>query len=690
MRIEPSTNQLGDFLGKIEAPKTEPLRPFEILSGKEDSILKQRRQQQLKQQEKQKAKQSKDVAEFNRPKTKTIQTKYGVFKVDIAGAWNPEIYAQIRQEIEDDQEKSNAPIDPKFANLSEIKTEVPVDINAETGRILGETFKALMPAPTRAVSNVVETAGKGVGEKGAELLESQNIYSQLAGLPLTIAGGIVTDVANPLAGFVTRTGNLYDPNATAEERIGAAGNIVGYALGAMNPLEAAGAGIKAFKAGATGTEALTTAGRALLRSSVPLGTKIDTALKNKANLKNLIDVLEKDPNVFVGVSRADLTKEFADAGKTFARETGKTAEEFYTKYLNDLADQAQPATPAQFDVTAPKASEAPAIPEPVINLDETSGKQQNVKLLYHGTTKKFTDFKLGPNRKQEQLSGLGVHFYEDYEPASRYAFDSEVARPGANPRVIEKNIDVGNTIDTRKVVSEDDPEWKYVEIALGKNHRFFTQDSKKIIYLQNAFDGAKNSKNLRNVLLEDGFDSILYDATVGTIDFRGIRNPSTSSAYIILDEARVNKPTAPKAPEAPTQIEDLGTVVDELVGKTEPVAAPLTIVEESDLEKLFQETVAPTLAPVKATRTRKPKAETVQPSPPTNEDLGAVVDELTTQVEPPIATPEPTAPVVEPPVIQEPEPIASATSVNTTPEELADPNVSVTQVPFKLDRKSVV
>lgn len=376
MRIEPSTNQLGDFLGKIEAPKTEPLRPFEILAGKEDPILKQRRQQQLKQQAQQKAKQAKDVAEFNRPKTKTIQTKYGVFKVDVAGAWNPEVYAQIRQEIEDDQEKSNAPVDPKFANLPEIKTEVPVDINTETGRILGETFKALMPAPTRAVSDVVETAGKGISEKGAELLGSQNIYSQLAGLPLTIAGGIVTDVANPLAGFVTRTGNLYDPNATAEERIGAVGNIVGYALGAMNPLEAAGAGIKAFRAGATGTEALTTAGRSLLRSSVPFGTKIDTALANKASLKNLIDVLETEGQM-MSKTRAALTKEFVDAGKTFAKETGKTAEEFYTKYLNDFAEgkgqltTPSPTAPAAFELPSTKAPEgvpgvpaSTAIPEP--------------------------------------------------------------------------------------------------------------------------------------------------------------------------------------------------------------------------------------------------------------------------------------------------------------------------------------
>ena len=413
MRIEPSTNQLGDFLGKIEAPKTESLRPFEILSGKEDPILKQRRQQQLKQQEKQKAKQSKDVAEFNRPKTKTIQTKYGVFKVDVAGAWNPEVYAQIRQEIEDDQEKSNAPVDPKFANLPEIKTEVPVDVNTETGRILGETFKALMPASTKAVSNVVETAGKGIGEKGAELLGSQNIYSQLAGLPLTIAGGIVTDVANPLAGFVTRTGNLYDPNATAEERIGAAGNIVGYALGAMNPLEAAGAGIKAFRAGATGTEALTTAGRSLLRSSVPLGTKIDTALAtkaaNKASLKNLIDVLEAEGQL-MGKTRAALTKEFVDAGKTFAKETGKTAEEFYTKYLNDFAEgkgqltAPSPTAPAAFELPSTKAPEVPEAP--AFNWADETAVSQLRDDLRNSIKQKF------PNATDEQIGTVAEQLLE--------------------------------------------------------------------------------------------------------------------------------------------------------------------------------------------------------------------------------------------------------------------------------------
>ena len=409
MRIEPSTNQLGDFLGKVETPKTESLRPFEILSGKEDPILKQRRQQQLKQQATQKAKVAKDVAEFNRPKTKTIQTKYGVFKVDVAGAWNPEVYAQIRQEIEDDQEKSNAPVDPKFANLPEIKTEVPVDVNTETGRILGETFKALMPAPTRAVSDVVETAGKGIGEKGAELLGSQNIYSQLAGLPLTIAGGIVTDVANPLAGFVTRTGNLYDPNATAEERIGAVGNIVGYALGAMNPLEAAGAGIKAFRAGATGTEALTTAGRSLLRSSVPLGTKIDTALANKASLKNLIDVLEAEGQM-MGKTRAALTKEFVDAGKTFAKETGKTAEEFYTKYLNDFAEgkgqltTPSPTAPAAFELPSVKAPEGvpevSTIPEPAISSDQMVAEKDY--RMTHRAPSSGNDF----NKPLSNLSGL--------------------------------------------------------------------------------------------------------------------------------------------------------------------------------------------------------------------------------------------------------------------------------------------
>jgi len=279
----------------------------------------------------------------------------------------------------------------------------------KTKEILNQTFKALMPAPMRAISDIAESAGQGLQKKGQELMQSDSSLGKIGGFLTTAAGGILEDASNPLATFTAGTGNLYDPNATAEERIGAVGNIVGYALGAMNPLEAAGAGIKAFRAGATGTEALTTAGRSLLRSSVPLGTKIDTALANKASLKNLIDVLEAEGQM-MGKTRAALTKEFVDAGKTFAKETGKTAEEFYTKYLNDFAEgkgqltTPSPTAPAAFELPSVKAPEGvpevSTIPEPAISSDQMVAEKDY--RMTHRAPSSGNDF----NKPLSNLSGL--------------------------------------------------------------------------------------------------------------------------------------------------------------------------------------------------------------------------------------------------------------------------------------------
>jgi hypothetical protein len=362
MRIEPSTNQLGDFLGKVETPKTESLRPFEILSGKEDPILKQRRQQQLKQQAQQKAKVAKDVAEFNRPKTKTIQTKYGVFKVDVGGAWNPEVYAQIRQEIEDDQEKSNAPLDPKYANLPDIKTEAPVDINAETLKNLKTVFKTTMSPTGQIASNLLEAGGKKLTEAGQEMMANQgplSNYIQPVGLVSTIAGGALEDASNPLAVFASRTGNLFDPTATTEERVGAGGNIALYALSALPAIGAAGAGRAVLKAGGTATEALTAATRSLLRDVVPAGKYID----NRITLKGVLDVIEADGQLG-NLTRSQLSKQLSQAAKN----SGQDAGAFYTRYLNKYTEGkgllTSPAYKASFEPPSPTA---PAIPEPPVS-----------------------------------------------------------------------------------------------------------------------------------------------------------------------------------------------------------------------------------------------------------------------------------------------------------------------------------
>ena len=279
----------------------------------------------------------------------------------------------------------------------------------KTKEILNQTFKALMPAPMRAISDIAESAGQGLQKKGQELIQSDSSLGKIGGFLTTAAGGILEDVSNPLATFTAGTGNLYDPTATMEEKVGAGFNVVGYALGAMNPLEAAGAGIKAFRAGATGTEALTAAGRSLLRSSVPLGTKIDTALANKASLKNLIDVLEAEGQL-MGKTRAALTKEFVDAGKTFAKETGKTAEEFYTKYLNDFAEgkgqltTPSPTAPAAFELPSAKAPEAPEAP--AFNWADETAVNQLRDDLKTSMKQKF------PNATDEQIGAVAEQLLE--------------------------------------------------------------------------------------------------------------------------------------------------------------------------------------------------------------------------------------------------------------------------------------
>ena len=229
----------------------------------------------------------------------------------------------------------------------------------KTKEILNQTFKALMPAPMRAISDIAESAGQGLQKKGQELMQSDSSLGKIGGFLTTAAGGILEDASNPLATFTAGTGNLYDPTATMEERVGAGFNVVGYALGAMNPLEAAGAGIKAFRAGATGTEALTTAGRSLLRDVVPAGKYID----NRITLKGVLDVIEADGQLG-NLTRSQLAKQLSEAAKN----SGQDAGAFYTRYLNKYTEGkgllTSPAYKASFEPPSPTA---PAIPEPPVS-----------------------------------------------------------------------------------------------------------------------------------------------------------------------------------------------------------------------------------------------------------------------------------------------------------------------------------
>jgi ubiquitin len=502
------------------------------ISNKQVKTLNQEKQEQATQQKKL----VKRTAQGN--VKKAITTEYGTFDyeaspeeskiLELGGQEANDLLVKIANYYRDEFKKQNVPIKESrkgFADFWEAGLNPEsVDVQGKLRTNLEETFAPYTPLLPRLAFEKVSDI---LGNKSQELLQSENLAAKGAGLVASIGAGAAKDLSNPLAAFAYDTGNLYDPTATAEERGGAAFNVVTkYALPVMVPLGAAQAGIKAFKAGETVEQALSTASRALLRSSLgAVGKKIDTALYSKVPLNKLLDVLEAEGQM-MGKTRVALSKELANAGKKYAKETGKAVDEFYTKYLNDYAEgKAQLTSPGR-------------VPPPTI----------------------------------ESLQS--------------------VETPTANPVIDEA---------------------------------------------------------LRTA------DEIVNQA------------PTTGNSAI--DEAfKVEQEIAEQATPK---------LIDETIVKTEPVIFP-TEITESDLEKLFQETIAPTLVPAKATKTtktRKVETEVTEPAPVINQESNAIVNEVSAQPES-VAVQE---------SIATPEPVVSKPITNTTPEELANSNVSVTQVPFKLD-----
>ncbi len=325
---------------------------------------------------------------------KAITTEYGTFDyeaspeeskiLELGGQEANDLLVKIANYYRDEFKKQNVPIKESrkgFADFWEAGLNPEsVDVQGKLRTNLEETFAPYTPLLPRLAFEKVSDI---LGNKSQELLQSENLAAKGAGLVASIGAGAAKDLSNPLAAFVYDTGNLYDPTATAEERGGAAFNVVTkYALPVIAPLGAAQAGIKAFKAGETVEQALSTASRALLRSSLgAVGKKIDTALYSKVPLNKLLDVLEAEGQM-MGKTRVALSKELANAGKKYAKETGKAVDEFYTKYLNDYAEgKAQLTSPGRIppptieslqSVETPTAN--PVIDEALRTADEVTNQ----------------------------------------------------------------------------------------------------------------------------------------------------------------------------------------------------------------------------------------------------------------------------------------------------------------------------
>lgn len=196
----------------------------------------------------------------NAPQKTTIRTKYGVFEVEVPKSslrqvafssvenknkyvLTPELYAEIRKEIEDAQEKAG--VAKTRPDLPDIEVNPPeVDITAETLKNL-KTWEDKYLRST-AVGRSYQDTLKWVQNEAEQY--SNRADSPVAKLAGALVSGMAEDAANPLATFESAVGNMYDPNATFEERFGAIGNAALYGLSVAPFVKAGSAGVRAIKA----------------------------------------------------------------------------------------------------------------------------------------------------------------------------------------------------------------------------------------------------------------------------------------------------------------------------------------------------------------------------------------------------------------------------------------------------------
>ena len=131
-----------------------------------------------------------------------------------------------------------------------------VDVSAETKKNLQKFEDDLLNkidflGVRGAAKNVIANVAKGN--------ENAYTYDPVLGM----ITGAASDAMTPLASFESAVGNMYDPTATGEERLGAIGNAGMYALGAAGNLTAARGAVgnlKAFRQGRQVAKAARVAG----------------------------------------------------------------------------------------------------------------------------------------------------------------------------------------------------------------------------------------------------------------------------------------------------------------------------------------------------------------------------------------------------------------------------------------------
>lgn len=112
--------------------------------------------------------------------------------------------------------------------------------------------------------------------------------------------------------------------------------------------------------------------------------------------------------------------------------------------------------------------------------------------------------------------GFGVHFSEDRPFAMLYANDEMTARKGKSPALYTAELLMRNPINALSIVTEGSPEFTLAKKLGGKKlYISRTENGTPCAWMQHAIDATSPERALR-LLREAGYDSVIYEAKVGT------------------------------------------------------------------------------------------------------------------------------------------------------------------------------
>jgi hypothetical protein len=147
----------------------------------------------------------------------------------------------------------------------------------------------------------------------------------------------------------------------------------------------------------------------------------------------------------------------------------------------------------------------------------------NPLVVYHGTTKDFSEFK--PNFRPEEQLGFGIHFTEDATFANEYSSNEDVRRKGKNPSVYPAYLKAKNPLNADSIVDEGSKEYRLAFALAGKSRpqlfmkgydRNGNPTGGRQVYLQNAIDST-SGKRAQKIIQEAGYDAVIYNSRLSEI-----------------------------------------------------------------------------------------------------------------------------------------------------------------------------